>query len=52
MSTELLLCVFAEIQLLTVPDVRVLGVPRRVIAKVEWHPGQRIPRVGFIVTNL
>jgi hypothetical protein len=26
--------------------------PRRVIAKVEWHPGGLIPRVGFIVTNL
>ncbi len=23
---------------------------RRVVAKVEWHPGE--PRVGFIVTNL
>jgi hypothetical protein len=26
--------------------------PRRVIAKVEWHPGELCPRVGFIVTNL
>jgi DDE family transposase len=26
--------------------------PRRVIAKVEWHPGELVPRVGFIVTNL
>ncbi len=26
--------------------------PRRVVAKVEWHPGELIPRVGFIVTNL
>jgi hypothetical protein len=26
--------------------------PRRVIAKVEWHPGEPYPRVGFIVTNL
>jgi len=26
--------------------------PRRVIAKVEWHPGELYPRVGFIVTNL
>ena len=26
--------------------------PRRVVAKVEWHPGERYPRVGFIVTNL
>jgi len=26
--------------------------PRRVIAKVEWHPGELFPRVGFVVTNL
>ena len=26
--------------------------PRRVVAKVEWHPGQLYPTVGFIVTNL
>src|SRR5713101_4582910 len=26
--------------------------PRRVIAKVEWHPGELIPRVGFIVANM
>src|SRR6266496_2716909 len=26
--------------------------PRRVVAKVEWHPGGLCPRVGFIVTNL
>jgi hypothetical protein len=26
--------------------------PRRVVAKVEWHPGELFPRVGFIVTNL
>ena len=25
--------------------------PRRVVAKVEWHPGELYPRVGFIVTN-
>jgi Transposase DDE domain group 1 len=25
--------------------------PRRVIAKVEWHPGELYPRLGFIVTN-
>jgi hypothetical protein len=25
---------------------------RRVIAKIEWHPGELFPRVGFIVTNL
>ena len=24
---------------------------RRVVAKVEWHPGELVPRVGFIVTN-
>jgi hypothetical protein len=23
-----------------------------VIAKVEWHPGELDPRVGFIVTNI
>src|SRR6056297_1243122 len=26
--------------------------PRRVIAKIEWHPGELFPRVVFIVTNL
>jgi len=26
--------------------------PRCVVAKVEWHPGELYPRVGFIVTNL
>jgi Transposase DDE domain group 1 len=26
--------------------------PRGVITKVEWHPGELIPRVGFIVTNM
>src|SRR5215831_2575668 len=26
--------------------------PRRVVAKVEWHPGGLYPRVGFIVTNM
>jgi hypothetical protein len=25
---------------------------RRVVAKVEWHPGALFPRVGFMVTNL
>ena len=25
---------------------------RRVIAKIEWHPGEQFPRVGFIVANL
>jgi hypothetical protein len=24
---------------------------RRVVAKVEWHPGELYPRIGFIVTN-
>jgi Transposase DDE domain group 1 len=28
------------------------GKPRRVLAKVEWHPGELFPRVGFLVTNL
>ena len=26
--------------------------PRHVVAKIEWHPGELYPRVGFIVTNL
>ena len=26
--------------------------PRHVVAKVEWHPGELCPRVGFIVSNL
>jgi Transposase DDE domain group 1 len=26
--------------------------PRRVVAKIEWHPGELYPRVGFILTNL
>lgn len=25
---------------------------RRVVAKIEWHPGELVPRVGFIATNL
>jgi hypothetical protein len=25
---------------------------RRVVAKVEWHPGELLPRVGFLITNL
>src|SRR5271170_3649274 len=25
---------------------------RRVVAKVEWHPGELYPRVGLIVTNM
>jgi hypothetical protein len=27
-------------------------MPHRVVAKVEWHPGELYLRVGFIVTNL
>ena len=26
--------------------------PRRIVAKVEHHPGELFPRVGFVVTNL
>jgi hypothetical protein len=26
--------------------------PRRVVAKVEWHLGELLPHVGFIITNL
>jgi hypothetical protein len=26
--------------------------PHRVVAKVEWHPGELCPRVRFIVTNI
>jgi hypothetical protein len=26
--------------------------PLRVVAKVEWHPGELYPRVGFIVTTM
>ena len=26
-------------------------MPRRVVAKIEFHPGELFPRVGFIVTN-
>ncbi len=25
---------------------------RRVVVKVEWHPGELYPRVVFILTNL
>jgi hypothetical protein len=25
---------------------------RRIVVKVEWHPGELYPRVGFLVTNL
>jgi hypothetical protein len=27
-------------------------VRRYVMPKVEWHPGELYPRVGFIVTNM
>jgi hypothetical protein len=27
-------------------------MPRRVVAKVEWQPGELYPRLGFIVTNM
>jgi Transposase DDE domain group 1 len=26
--------------------------PRRVVANVEWHPGELFPSIGFLVTNL
>src|SRR3954449_11251145 len=26
--------------------------PRHVVARIEWHPGELYPSVGFIVTNL
>ncbi len=26
--------------------------PRQVVAKIEWHPGELFPRLGFIVTNI
>jgi len=26
--------------------------PRRVVAKIEWHPGELFPRAGFVVTTL
>ena len=26
--------------------------PRRVVAKVEWHKDELLPRIGFIVTNM
>ena len=28
------------------------GKESRVIANIEWHPGELFPRVGFIVTNM
>ena len=34
------------------PTRRQAGPSRRMIAKVEWHPGELYPRVGFIVTNM
>jgi hypothetical protein len=27
-------------------------LPRRVVAKVEWHNGELFPRMGFIITNM
>ena len=27
-------------------------LPLRIAAKVEWHPGELFPRVGFVVTTL
>src|SRR5262245_38960046 len=36
----------------TSPTRRPAGASRRVIAKVEWHPGELYPRVGFVVTNM
>ena len=45
---------------LSIPLARALSVhdraknrskARRVVAKVEFHPGELFPRVGFIVTN-
>jgi hypothetical protein len=33
-------------------QVRSWRKPRRAVAKVECHPGELYPRVGFIVTNL
>jgi hypothetical protein len=33
-------------------QARSWDVPRRVVAKVEWHHGELFPRVGFIVTSL
>jgi hypothetical protein len=27
-------------------------IPRRVVAKIEWHMGELFPRVNFIITNL
>ena len=26
--------------------------PRRILSKIEWHPGQLFPHGGFLVTNL
>jgi len=34
------------------PSGRVMDKKRRVVARVERHPGERVPRVGFIVTRL
>jgi hypothetical protein len=34
------------------PDLDLIRRKRRLVAKVEWHPNELYPRVGFIVTNL
>ena len=36
----------------TLPIRREAGEPRRVVAKVEWHPGELYPRVGSVVTDV
>jgi Transposase DDE domain group 1 len=45
-----------EVRLATTPASAIrrrAGTSRaRAVAKVEWHPGELYPRVGFIVTNL
>jgi hypothetical protein len=28
------------------------GKPRRMMANIEWCPGELFPRIGFIVNNL
>lgn len=25
--------------------------PRREVPKIEWHPGELFPRIGFVVSN-
>ena len=36
--------------MLTTPRSRTASTAR-VMAKVEWHPSELYPRIGFIVTN-